>query len=115
MIYTQSINYTVDTYTPCRMTELYLDTNEEIEIATVHGIFRLKGFARKVWLMLDGKHDIHSIVSQLCLEYYDKNVQDNGIKERVIATLKSLKEKEAIIVNWDPLYKFKKCSLIQFW
>lgn len=99
-------SFTIDEYTPCRITELYLDLNEEIEITTIKGVFRIKGVARKIWLMLDGKHTISSIVNQLCLEYNVEKDRMDEVKNRVTSTLKSLREKEAIIVNWDPLFKF---------
>ena len=96
----------VDEYTPCRITEIYLEQDEEIEVITSEGMFRLKGIPRKIWLMLDGKHTVGCIVDQLCFEFgVDKDSRDE-IRKKVISTLNRLTEMKAIIANWDPLYKF---------
>lgn len=94
----------VDEYTPCRISECFLDCDGRIEAVGLKGKkFQLKGVGRTIWLMLDGKHTISMIVSQVCI---DLNTTDKrAIKKELLIILDALQKKEAIIPNWDPLYK----------
>jgi len=96
----------IEEYTPCRANEVYLDENGVIEIL---GKSRLKGVGRDIWLMLDGKHSIRSITEYLCAEFF-VSAEYAVIKEELIAYLVMLKKRDAIIVNWNPLYKLNLCQ-----
>ena len=93
----------MDDYTPCRMSECFLDENGEIEAISNTGTLRLKGIGRSVWHMLDGKHTIHSIVDKICLEL---GVNERElIQKELITLLNTFKDKGVIVINWDPIYK----------
>lgn len=94
----------VDEYTPCRISECFLDCDGRIEAVGLSGKkFQLKGVGRTIWLMLDGKHTISMIVNQVCI---DLNVTDKRtVKRELLMILGALQKNEAIIPNWDPLYK----------
>jgi len=95
----------IDNYTPSRISECYKDKDGIIEITNMTGVFRLSGIGRKIWLMLDGKHTIRDIVDTICVETELKDKQ--LVKNEVIKLLYNLRKRKAIIVNWDPLYKFE--------
>lgn len=94
----------IDKYTPCRISECFFDCDGMIEAFGLKGKkFQLKGVGRTVWLMLDGKHTISMIVNQICS---DLKATDKGtIKKELLMILDTLQKNEAIIPNWDPLYK----------
>jgi len=84
-----------------------MDANGEIEIASKKGLFRLKGLGRLIWNMLDGKHTIAEIVNTLCCELSLEENAKESVQNELIIVLTMLCEKDAIIVNWDPLYKLQ--------
>lgn len=97
----------IDDYTPCRISECFLDQNEEIEIINITGVFRLKGIGREIWNMLDGKHTVRCIAESLCEKLSLDKKEIIKVQEELIAVLDVLNRKKAIIVNWDPIYKFE--------
>lgn len=100
----EKIYTSIDEYTPCRISECFFDCDGIIEAVGLKGKkFQLKGVGRTIWLMLDGKHTISMIVNQVCI---DLKVTDEGaIKKELLMILDALQKNEAIIPNWDPLYK----------
>ena len=93
-------------YTPCRVTECFLDENGEIELYNEEGMtIRFRGVGRTIWYMLDGKHTIRSIVDTLCSQF-STNDKEKMLHE-LLAILKELKKKNLIVSNWDPLYKLQ--------
>ena len=95
----------IDDYKPCRLSDIFLDENEEIEIMNKKGdgSFKLKGIGRIIWYMLDGKNNIKTIAKNLCdiLKVDDEKL----LHAELIEFLKMLNKRGAIIVNWHPLYK----------
>ena len=96
----------IEEYTPCRFSEVYSDRDGVIEITNITGVFRLKGAGRFVWLMLDGKQTVGSIVDRLCIEMGTNERLD--VLQEVIRLLGTLCKRKAIVVNWDPIYKLQK-------
>ena len=98
-VYKKKYATSVDEYTPCRLFDIYLDANNEIEVNS----FRLKGLGRIIWHMLDGKHTISKIIDNLCHEL--ESTERETIKNELLIFLEMLKKRKVIIVNWDPIYK----------
>lgn len=91
-------------YTPCRITECFLDENEEIEVFNKSlATIKLKGFGRIIWNMLDGKHSIYDIAEKLCVNCSIKNKEK--LLHELMVILKVLENKGLIVINWNPLYK----------
>ena len=95
-------------YTPCRLTESFFDSANMVVVATNKGSFRLKDSGRFIWYLLDGKHSISDIVDRLCTEFGSNDIEQ--IQTELIYYLNILKQKNAIIVNWDPIYKYDLCQ-----
>jgi len=95
----------VEEYTPCRIHEHYSDENDEIEFISFKGDarFKLKGLGRFIWLLLDGKNTIQAIADQLHAKLSTSD--EVAIKSEVIVMLKMLAKRNAIVINWNPLYK----------
>lgn len=93
----------MDSYTPCRTTELYRIDGEFITIMSVHGEITLTGAKCKIWILSDGKHTIQEITNQV-LGFYG-NQKSNIVRAEVIDTLLFLQERSLVVTNWDPLYK----------
>ena len=102
----QSKYVSVLNYTPCRVSEIYFDSGNEIVIRSIDtdaNVFRLRGASRSLWLMLDGKNSIETIVNKLCAE---TGIGDfDGICKDVVAILSRLQLSLAVVANWDPLFK----------
>jgi len=103
------IQIPIEEYKPCRVHEVYLDEDGVIEIS---GEFRLKGAGRTIWLMLNGKHDIRSIAECLCVEFFCQQ-ESEVIKKELITFLSMLKKRNAIVANWDPIYKLHLCQELE--
>ncbi len=109
----KNLNMPIDEYTPCRISECYLDLNGEIEAMGYTGrVFRLKGVGRIIWLMLDGKHTISKIVDRICAEL--ALTDKKNIKKELLIILDMLNKKNAIVVNWDPIYKIQLSQELNF-
>ena len=100
----------VEDYTPCRISECFLDKNNEIDVANLNGVdmFRLKGLGRIIWLMSDGNNTIRAIVDHLCSEL--KSTDREIIRDEVLQIFDAIRNKGAIVVNWNPIYKLKLCQ-----
>ena len=107
-------NMPVEEYTPCRISDIFLDQDGEIEIITLNSgepRFRLKGVGRMIWYMLDGQHKVSDIVDKLCREM---NITDRETLQKELTTLLiMLKKKAAIVANWDPIYKLSLCQELE--
>ena len=96
-------------YRPCRISECFLDENDTIEITSKKGLVCLSGALKSVWYMLDGKNTIDEILRELCQQL---NIVDyDSLEKELGVILKQLEEKEIIIMNWDPIYKFDKMEV----
>ena len=95
-------------YKPCRIHNLFLDMDGEIEITTTVSAFRLKGIGRTIWLMLDGNHTIQMIVDYLCNEF--STGEKDKMQDELLSILDMLQKRNAIVLNWDPIYKFQLYS-----
>lgn len=95
-----SINIDIGMHTPCRMYNIYADKNGEIEINNI----KLKGIGRTIWIMLNGKNTIDSIATKLCSEIENSEIE--SLKRELIYFLSMLQEKNLVVMNWDPLYKY---------
>ena len=84
-----------------------MDKNGEVEIASKKGLFRLKGVGRLIWNMLDGKHRIDEIVDNLLFELSLEETVREAMLNELVVVLNMLRERNVIIVNWDPLYKLQ--------
>jgi hypothetical protein len=100
----------VGNYTPHRKKELFLDENGKIKIVNSNDAFHLIGIGRIIWYMLDGKHTVNNIVMHLCHQLNLCEDSFEQIQFEVITILDMLQKRDAIIVNWDPLYKFTLCQ-----
>lgn len=58
----------IEQYTPCRVSECFFDSGDEIEIINHMGHIKLKKSGRTIWNMLNGKNTIRTIVDCLCYE-----------------------------------------------
>ena len=102
----KTIKVPIEEYTPCRLSECYLDYNDEIEIGNGNiDFFHLRGIGRIIWLMLDGKHTIRSIVERICVEMSTND--EKGVKEELILILSRLQRRKVIVANWNPIYKLQ--------
>ena len=103
----------IDDYMPCRLYESFLEKDNEVEVATTTGAFRMDGVGRIVWLMLDGKHTIKNITDNLCIFFeVDESIRES-MKEELVTVLEMLRKRDAVIVNWDPLHKLELCQELQ--
>ena len=92
-------------FTPQRILDNYSDRNDEIVVSNGRGIdlVSLTGAGRRLWLLLDGKHNTRQIADILCEEF---SIEDSeGMLSEVKILLLALQKKNLVIVNWDPLYK----------
>ena len=92
-------------YTPCRKMEFFCDEREEITIANSTDAFRLRGIGRTIWYLLDGKHTINQITEQLCRNLSLCEDSNEEMQRELVVLLNMLHKRDAIIINWDPLYK----------
>lgn len=102
----------VDNYTPCRISECFLDCDGVIEITNYTGVFKLRGVGRQVWLMSDGSNTIADIVDNICKTY--ELTDRKEIRVQVIKLIKELNRRKALIVNWDPLFKFEISQVLTY-
>ncbi|MCL2249420.1 MAG: PqqD family protein [Oscillospiraceae bacterium] len=94
----------LEKFRPCRISESFHDDGNEIELGeATYDFFRLKGAGRLIWLMLDGKHEIGTIVENICNELSICDYE--GMLLDVIQLLQRLEKRKMIVANWDALYK----------
>ena len=91
-------------YKPCRVSELYFDINGEIIVRSFEtDVYRFRDASRTIWLMLDGKNSIKTIVNKLCDELCIDDF--DGIYNDLLVILNKLQLNSLVVADWDPLFK----------
>jgi len=90
------------------MMDIYFDNGNEITT----GSFKLQGIGRDIWLMLNGKNTIRCIVEKLCTKLVTD--EKDAILNELLMVLRMLNKRNAIVINWDPIYKMLRSQRLHY-
>ena len=77
------------------------DKSHPISILTTYGTVALNKTASMIWRLLDGKHTIESIVTELLARFPSMNRAK--IEKDVIRFIEDFANKDLIVLDWSPL------------
>jgi hypothetical protein len=88
---------------PRRMSEIWaLDRGSNSIVALgMEGLIQLNPMASSIWLRMDGKHTVGTIVRNLIMAYPDQD--PNEIAMDIMAFISQMVGRRSLVLNWVPL------------